>query len=205
MSNNANSGAPEYLEGPGLSDEELGRVPVWPKVIGIISISWGTLGLCCAGLGAFGFWMMGVAASQAASDPKAAMPDVYANVPVAMWAQIGIGVLMALFLLVSGILLVMRSYPARMMHLVYGVLGVLTAAWGVFLQLQMQEQVDAWCAANPDTMFAQNNASAGAITKYLGVGIGLVFGMGYPIFCLIWFGLVKKTRESMTGGVEAAA
>jgi hypothetical protein len=29
------------------------------------------------------------------------------------------------------------------------------------------------------------------------VCIGLVLGMGYPVFLLIWFGLIKKRPEDM--------
>jgi hypothetical protein len=29
------------------------------------------------------------------------------------------------------------------------------------------------------------------------VCVGLVFGMGYPVFLLIWFGLIKKRPEDM--------
>lgn len=201
MSNNVNSGAPEYLEGPGLSDEDFGRVPKWPKVVGIISIIVGTIMLGCVGCGFASPSLQGMGAAQM----KGGMPPAMLSLSLGGYITLLAGAAIDLLLIVGGIMLIVRQYAARAMHLVYGVLALINWAYAMYVQLDISEQAKEWVKQNPDSDYAKQAAAMGNIGDIIGLAIAVVVFLPHPIFCLIWFGLVKKTRDSMTGGVEAAA
>lgn len=204
MTDTREQGGPEFFEGPGMDDVELRDAPGWPKVLGIASIAWGAVSLGCVGCGSVGQLMSSIFAPQMAQAFPDGMPPVMTNPPMLIWVNYAFGGVIALLLLIAGIMLVMRNWSARVMHIVYAVLAILNTSWGISLSLQYQNAVDKWCRENPGTQFAQQNAGGGAIQLVLMV-VFVVLGLGWPLFCLVWFGLVKKSRESMTGGMEAAA
>jgi hypothetical protein len=201
MSNYASSGGPEYLEGPGLNDEDFGRVPKWPKVVGIISIIVGTIMLGCVGCGFAGPALQGMGAAQM----KGGMPPSLLSLSIGGYITLFAGAAIDLLLIVGGIMLIVRQYAARAMHLVYGVLALINWAFAMYVQLDISEQAKEWVKQNPDSDYAKQAAAMGNIGDIIGLAIAVIVFLPHPIFCLIWFGLVKKTRDSMTGGVEAAA
>lgn len=197
---------PEFLEGPGLSDAELGLVPGWPKAVGIVSICWGALSLGCAGCGAVGTAMPAFLGAQMQQAFPDGMPPIMTDPPMTTWVQLVLGALLSILLLIAGIMLVMRSGAARALHLLYAALGIVIGAWGVYIGFMRQAELTRWINEHPDTRFAQSQGGGGGNLGFvLGMFFGVILGFAYPIFCLVWFGLVKRTRESMTGGVEAAA
>ncbi len=201
MSNSANAGGPEYLEGPGLSDEDFGRVPTWPKVVGIISIIVGTVMLGCVGCGFAGPALQGMGAAQM----KGGMPPVMLSHSLGAYVSLFAGAALNLLLILAGIMLIVRQYSSRHMHLAYGVLTLINWAYSLYLQLQISEQAKEWVKQNPDSDYAKQAAAMGNIGDLIGIAMAVVLFLPYPVFCVVWFGLVKKTRDSMTGGVEAAA
>ena len=121
--------------------------------------------------------------------------------------DIGFMLLMAfisIFLLVSAILLVRRKPIAAKFHITYGIVATVVViahvAWGIsraddFTQMMKQNPA---AASGPMAGFANMSTSLTIIT---GVIMG-VFRLAYPVFCLIWFGIVKKNADMGTNEVS---
>jgi len=149
---------------------------IWAKVIGIISICFGGLGL----LG--GLW--GLAFLFA--------PDAFpsSNVPRQIWvlprAILAAG--NAAILLSAGILTLRRRPSGRTLHLLYAVIAIILILMGIpFL-------IDQLSAPAPAGM-----EKSAAIGYRVGMGVslyGTVVGLGYPGFLLVWF-LRRTVREQV--------
>lgn len=179
------------------------EVPQWPKVVGILSIIWGSLGVCCNGLGA-GFYafmpkLMKMAEEQNGPTPPEMLP------PPLFTASMGIGACITGLLLVAGILCVRRTIAARPAHLLYAVLSIGNTALGTVVGMQYQNGVQDFMQKNPDSPYARNAGMGGGGGANMALMVLMTgIALGWPIFCLVWFGLVKRTRESMTGVPEGA-
>lgn len=169
------------------------RVYKWPVVIGIISIVWSSLGITCAGCGAGMLAMLpAMFKDQGPLPPTMQMSGLLA-------INMGLGVMMGILLLTAGILTLRRNATGGMLHMVYGVLGLPLVAFGTWVQFQQMAAMDQWVAENAGSPFARGHSSAGGM---IGVVVGLVLGLAWPIFVLIWFGVVKRGAGSM--GVRPA-
>jgi hypothetical protein len=175
------------------------EVPQWPKVVGILSIVWASLGMTCGLCG-----IAGLVAAPMMMPPEAAKdlpPTMHMGIgqAVHMFAGISHGVL----LLVAGILTLRRSMTGRMLHLIYGLTSFVLLAFGVWLNLKLQAETKDWAVQNPDNPMAKAMSQPGSeLGNTIAVGAMIVFGTIWPLFCLVWFGLVKRTNESMTGMPE---
>lgn len=176
----------------------------WPKVVGIVSIVWGSLSLLCNGCG-----FVANASQEAMMNmiPKPTGPNapVMGPMPDVMKAGIveiagtGLGFVLGIVLIVAGSMLVARRSASRGLHLAYAVVGaLLTVAYTVFM-VQKLGAMTAWAKQNPDDFWAQQSQSGFA---YIGLGFGVVIGLAYPLFCLVWFGIVKKDMRELSQGVE---
>lgn len=170
--------------------------PAWPKVIGAISIALGSLALVCGGVGlAFSIFvlpdMLGVTGTQ--DLPPSMQPD-----PL-MWAVTILSFGVEVLLIVAGIATLLRLIAGRWLHLLYAAARIGFTIWGMYYAYTSSQEMTKWVADNPDSPFAQNyNETFQLISAIAFSSIGLL----WPVFCLIWFGLVKRTKESMTGGLE---
>ena len=172
----------------------------WPKVIGIISITWASVvGLGCNACAAFMPQIMGRIIPE--DMKKDGLPPNLTPNPI-MYGAIGLGVLVSILLLVAGIALVRRKRSGRALHLVWAVLGCLMAVLGLYMQWRMNGEVQVWMQQHPDSQFAKQAASQGDIGPIIGYVMGAVFGLAYPVFCLVWFGLVKRNAAEIDSGVE---
>jgi hypothetical protein len=71
--------------------------------------------------------------------------------------------------------------------------------WQIHLQAQMTE----WAQQNPNSNYAKSQQGAGGVVgQIIGWTIGLIFGFSWPMFCLIWFGAVKKQASDISEGKE---
>lgn len=177
--------------------------PRWPKVIGIISIVWGSLGLVCGGLGLVMLPFLPKLMSGAVGDD----PVPYGYVASAADYAAGvIGFGLALLLLFAGIACVSHRPVTRLMHLVYGIVSIPIVVWSFMNhQHQIQQNID-WAKDYPNNDFAKSldpaqNPAAGA-GQLFGLVMLIVLGFGVPLFYLIWFGLIKTKPEQITGGDE---
>lgn len=177
--------------------------PRWPKVIGIISIVWGALGLVCGGLGMlvlpFSPKLMGLALENGEPTP-------YGNVPTVTDYSIGaIGLGLAVLLLLAGIACVSYRPVTRAMHLIYGLISIPLVAWSYLNQQHKLGLNLQWAKEYPDNSLAQGFAGQGsgaAIGQTIGLVLLIVLGFGVPLFYLIWFGLIKTKPDQITGGDE---
>lgn len=177
--------APQYID---LPDDP----PAWPKVIGIISIVLGSLGLLCNGCGG----AMLVATPyllQMGEEQFGPAPDVL-KPPMAQIALLPIALIMSILLLVAGISLVRRKAAARLMHLVYAVVTLINTGIGAVIGMGTLQKLAAWKAANASDQWAgQINMGQ----QYFTFAFAIALGLAYPAFLLIWFGLVKKKASDM--------
>ena len=177
--------------------------PRWPKVIGIFSIVWGSLGLCCLGLGtAWGVVAPGLVKGQLNGAPMPSGMQMQGT----DWALMVISLGMAVLLIFAGITATSYRPNTRIMHLLYGLISIPLVVWSYIHNSAKQESLRAWAEQYPDNPIAQSmdpsqNPGA-AVGQILGLVLMIVLGFGIPIFYLVWFGLIKTRPEQITGGDE---
>ncbi len=182
-------------------DDLLAEPPVWPKVIGIISIVWASLGIFCTGCGALG----GVFGMQAlkANPEVGELPPTMEFGPVD-FALGGIGLALAILLLVGGIFLLSRKPSSRPIHIFYALASIAVSIGATVNAFGKMEAMNKWVQENPDSMFA--GAGSTGAPAMAGAFIGAVVGLAYPAFLLVWFLFVKKKSTDITGtGLPPAA
>lgn len=177
-------------------DEYLADLPGWPKPVGILSIVFGSIAVTCMGIGlafmGFGANMM---AGQLGDDPVP--PSMQLNAGLIIQ---GAGVVLAnILLVIAGIACLARNRVTRPIHLVYAVMLLVLTGVGIVYQLQILAAMDQYAIDYPDNPISQQHDPTMARVQALIVtGIYLI----WPVFCLIWFGLVKKSPDDLTGGVD---
>lgn len=180
-------------------DDSLAPIqPGWPKVVGIISIVLGSISVLC---GVCGIAWGGFIA------PAMMPPDQ--QVPVGLFvspAQMvlgGIGFLFNILLIVAGAMTVGRKPVGRILHLVFAAASIVLFFVGIPLALQQQAVMEQWARDNPGHVVAKGmQGPGGKIGPMIGLAIGAVFGLGYPLFLVVWFGFIKRKPNSMTGGMQ---
>jgi hypothetical protein len=183
-------------------DDPFVDLPGWPKPVGIISIAWGALGLFCGVLAVGGPALMRSFMQSAQNQMQGGLPDVLVNPPASAQAAQFSAVAWAVFLIVCGGMLIARKPVSRLLHIVYAVGAIALTVWGVYEQLQVQIQMQEWIDANPDSDFARAAGAGGGAGGMIGLAIGLVIGFAWPLFCLVWFGLVKRKPTDIVGEGE---
>lgn len=183
---------------------EIQNRPRWPKVVGIISIVWGSLGLVCGGLGLVATPFMPKILAASLEDGQ---PVPYGLVPTATdYAIGGLSLGLAVLLLFAGIACVSYRPVTRAMHLLYAGVSIPAVVWGYMNQMHKAELNAQWAREFPDSPMAsgfdQSSAGAGMMGQVFGLALLIVLGMGFPLFYLIWFGLIKTKPEQVTGGDE---
>lgn len=174
------------------------EVPAWPKVVGIISIVWGAIGTVCNLCGVFGGMMGDAFIKMAPPEQQAQLKAQAQQAGPAQYALYAFGTMCALLLIVAGVMLLQRKMIGRLMHLIYGALGVLLTIASVPITLSAMNDQLARMSSDPN---AQAGMAAVKPAMYGGLAFGVCLGIAYPAFCLIWFGMIKRTHASMTGGV----
>ncbi|MCC6677450.1 MAG: hypothetical protein IT436_09925 [Phycisphaerales bacterium] len=169
--------------------DELLEPPQWPKVVGTISVVWASLGLMCG--------LCGVAnpliKSYLTTPEMAAQQPPPAPITPLMLASQGAGILNTVLLLTAGIMLLARKPVAKTLHLAYAVISLPLFALGAYQIFQEQARIMEWARQNPDTPSGKFLAGGAGNTMFLMIFIfATVLGLAYPVFCLIWFGAVKR-------------
>lgn len=178
---------------PEYDVELFAPLPVWPKVVGILSIVWGSLGLVCGGLGSLLTPLMSSWMTKAAQGYP--LPPTMAFGPVE-FVFAAARALVGGLLLLAGIMLVSRNATARPLHLFYALVAMCLVATGSVWAFIKNGQMAQYVADYPDSPLAMgHNAAISLILLVVAVLVAMV----WPLFCLIWFGLVKRRPEDMTG------
>ncbi len=194
-----------FIADPSTADifDDEPTLPKWPKVVGIISICFASLGLICGGVGtAWMFIQPGFMKSAEANMPGGFPPELTQSNPTLIAATI-IGTAWAAFLLVCGIMCVLRKPKVRPLFLLYAVIAILLTIWSASIQLELQAGVKQWVADHPDAQFSDMSRNgAQGIGQFIGLIVGLAISFSWPAFCLFWFGFVKTKPDDFTGGAN---
>lgn len=175
-------------------------LPQWPKVIGIISICLAGLGLTCQ---VCGVAMAPLSMSIIPADQRDQYPPNMGVGPLVYLAA-ALGLPHGLLLLVAGIQTMRRRASGKMLHLIYALLALPLVAFGIWVQVEQQAVIAQWVRENPDTVYAKQMQMPGAaMGQYIGMIFGIFFGLAYPVFLLIWFGIVKAKADMGTPRTDA--
>lgn len=180
-------------------DGQFSAPPKWPIPVGIISIALGGLGLICGGLGlAVTPFLGGMMSSQLQGAP---LPPSMQFGPVD-YALAGVGVVLSVLLLIAGIMLIGRHPVSRWLHLLYAVASIPLTILNLMHQSAKQAAMAQWAADYPDNPMAKainSGASGQELGTMIGLCVGGVFGIAFPLFLFVWFMLVKTKPEHITG------
>jgi hypothetical protein len=165
--------------------------PAWPKVIGIISIVLGSLGVICNACSLGG---NAIASSFTQMMPPEQQAELQAQLQASAsplnLALAAVGILIAILLIVAGVFLVQRRPLGRTLHLIYAGIGLILAIAAVGIGIQTANAMAA-NAPDPTQAAAQRMAGLG------GAIVGGLVGAAYPTFLLIWFLFIKRDAASM--------
>jgi hypothetical protein len=177
--------------------------PGWPKVIGILSIIFGFLGIVF-GVGSVALMPLWTGMMEGALDGAPPPPSM--QLTPLLLGLTAAGGLLNLLLIVAGFMTIARKPAGRTAHLVYAVLCAFSAIAVLFYQQQTQAAVLQWAKEYPDNPVAQSMTSgAQAAGQLIGLIIGMAIGLAWPVFCIIWFGMVKRHADSMGAPPELTA
>lgn len=202
--NDANAGGDVFVADPAdMEYYDEPELPKWPKVVGIISIVFASLGLVCGGVGTAWMFIQPGFMQSAAAQMKGGVPPQMLQHNTMLLAATFVGLAWALFLLLNGIMCVLRKPTVRPLMLVYGLGAIAITIWSMSVQMGIQSELDEWAKQNPDAEFAQQlNSGATAAGQLVGMVVGLTFSFAWPAFLLFWFGFVKTKPEQFTGGAD---
>ncbi|MEM0983272.1 MAG: hypothetical protein AAGI17_04915 [Planctomycetota bacterium] len=172
--------------------------PGWPKAIGVISIILGLLSIVLGSLGMVFSWFVlpGLVESQLNGAP---LPPNMQMSP-AMLAYATASALVNLLLVTAGVQTFCRRGVGRTMHLAYAVLLSITTIGGTYFQYQLARETLAWAQDYPDNPIAQQASAGGEVGQLIGLLAGSALSLAWPVFCIIWFGMVKRDADAMRGG-----
>ncbi len=194
---------------PPTEGHDLGLEPTrksWPKVIGVLSIVWGSLWLFCNGCGLIGqvFQSAMMKMIPQPTGPNAQqippMPDVMKPTVLDI-AGMSAGMILCVVLIVAGAMLVARNPKGRVTHLVYAALSILATLIGTTFAFQKQAAIQAWAKQNPDNFWGKSQSHGGGLA-FIFIGVAVLLAMAYPLFLLIWFLAVKRDTREITQGSE---
>lgn len=170
---------------PGMVAEPPARQSGWPKVIGIIAIVLGSLGILGAVYGAVSPLVMGPLARMMPAEHAAGVEAMQEfSVRVVLVSLLALAV--AVWLLVGGIALVKRRRSSRKTCLTWAVVKMLFVVLNSVISYAMVEaQMEAMMQQSPNTP----GMPAGFMSGFSAIGLvfGICWGWALPVFMLIWF------------------
>lgn len=173
-------------------------LPGWPKVVGIISIVWASLGMLCNTCGVLGQAMQGAVVNMVPPEQQEQMKaQMQAGQSPLVILSYVIGVVASILLLVAGIQTLRRNASGRMLHLAWAVISLLLAIFGGIVGWQQMNTNLAHTLQN-DPNAAQAQGAATGIA-YVMFGCIMVLTLIWPVFCVVWFGMKGKRPEAGAG------
>jgi len=177
---------------PPIDDPMLAPEPAaWPKHVGLISIIWAALGLTCGGCGVIGIAMQPMFKNMVPPEQQAQMvqpPMSPGALPFLL-----IGAALSVLLLVAGIMTLRRNPTGRMLHLAWAGLILLVIVGSIVDAVLHMPTMEKWVADNPNVPSAKFVNKQAMMLQTVGISALRII---WPVFCLIWFGLVKRTAAS---------
>lgn len=179
----------------------------WPKPVGVLSLIFGILAVTCGILGT-GMWFAtdAIVGSLMGSQmpPGTPAPPFAPPVSAILIGSAVFGLIVNTILIAAGVSLLKRKQNGRTMHLVYAMVAVLAAFVGSYAgytgQQAQQQAMSAWIEQHGDEddttrqiadSQKQSAQMQGPIQVASLIG-GLVVSLAWPVFCIVWFGIVKK-------------
>ncbi len=201
----------EHFEAPPVMPGEMPNSweqSTWPKVLGIVCIVFGSLGMLGGLFGAFGALMMGVLSgsemmSEVGDQDMDAMMLAMKHWMPAMVATNVLRLIAAGVLLASGIMMLSkrRGCPTWVMWYV-GLQSVFAVSSGVVSALMQREIMAAMLASNGGP--GGGPAMGGFMGAFSGIAglITVVWYLALPVFLLIWFRrpVIKEEIANGWGG-----
>lgn len=173
---------------PALSSES----PIWPKPIGILSIVFGSLGLVCNGCGGVSLLAQPFLMSFG-EEQFGPAPDVFKPL-LGQVVLLPIALILSIVLLFAGIMLLGRKPASRTLHLLYAWLSVPLAVAGTYFGYKQITRLVEWKSANPSNGWASQVDPNVQLTFLV---VGVFIGLAWPLFVLVWFGLIKRNASDM--------
>ena len=188
------SGQQSPLPPPEFSPETPPAPAVWPKVIGIIAIVFGSAGVLMNIVTAF-FPLM-----QRMLPPEAQAAQGITPEFIERWGtyQIVSPIVMAaiaLILLVGGIQLLRRRRKSRSIIYAWSVVKLIAGAVGAWIGAKMQADIFANLREVTDGPEAEIVNSMTSSVGSIALVIGIIWIALLPVFMLIWFSLPATKRE----------
>ncbi len=184
-------------------DELMNPRPKWPKVIGAMSIIIASFGLVCGGTGLAVAPLAGtMMEGMLDGDP---LPDGL-KMHALDYVIGGTRLIFAALLLIAGIACVIHRPIARILHLFYALCMIPLNIGNYLNGIAKMESLRVWAQQYPNNDYAKtldpaNNPMAD-IQQVMMLVLLILFGIGIPVFYLIWFGLIKTKPEQFTGDEE---
>ena len=175
-------------------------LPKWPKVFGIFAICFGSFFFLCGGVGTVFLFLQPQMMASFESNFEGGVPPVLLTANPMQVAVAFAGVALSAMLIFAGIMCILRKPLTRKLFLIYAVAAIGLGIWSLSLQLDQQAAINQWNKENPNADFA--NQPGGQIGQIIGLVIGIALGLGWPAFCLFWFGFVKTKPDQFTGGAN---
>lgn len=176
------------------------KKPIWTAVLGWICVALSSFGLLCGGLGMLmlPFSAQFIEGMLEGDPPPPSMSPSIATIALGL-----VGLVLTVVLLVASIMLITRRVKARMLFLVYSGIGLPLNFLSFMNQLSIQAADKQWAQDYPSNQMAQNMSTQGSeIGQMIGLGIFMLLGLGWPLFLLMWFGLIKTKPHHITGIME---
>lgn len=197
---NANWQQPQGMMTPPVDFEGVPDQPSkWPTVVGVIGIVLASIGLLCGCAGYFAVplqrWGMSMQSQSGIANPVAeAQLKVAEQYQIVTYVLTTIGLALSAWLLFAAINLLRRRRSARGALMGWAIASIVALALNMTFQvLMMQAMVDELNAAG-------EGQRANEIWMGLAFGgcFGLIFGLTYQVFILIWFSRAKIKAEVST-------
>lgn len=199
--------------------EQFRPTPGWPKPIGIISLTLGILAVTCGVLG-IGMTFAGSALMGSLMGgqlpPGVPPPPMAPPLDAVMLASAFVGFITNLILIAAAAALLRRQPKGRALHLVYALAGIVSAFIGAFAghhgQQAQAAAMEAWIADHGHTEIGQQiaqsqQAQAGmqSTIQLVTLAVITLITLAWPVFCIIWFGMIKRDPDDITAATDEAA
>lgn len=171
----------------------------WPKVVGILSMVWGGLGLTCLACG-----IGGILIGPALMPPELKEGPLPPNMRMAPW-QAGmfvVGFGLSVLLIVAGVQAMRRNMAGRTLHMIWASCSLLLTFVNIYFGWRQVIEVEQWVRDNPTSPFAKGPQLSRGANMALVIGLNCI-GLIWPVFLLIWFGAIKRTKESFGAAPNA--
>jgi len=163
----------------------------WPTAVGVIGIILGALGLlggCCGVVYPFAWPAYVNFIKQQPNVPPEVIQQLEASTPPLMWSVASgvIGLVLAVMLLLGSIKVMRRRIEGVSLCRIWAWIQIPWAIIAIVANIVIQAQMMAKL---------QNVPTGGAVGPIIGGACGVIFGLGFPIFIVVWFSRKRVKDE----------